>query len=101
VNERDLTRQVRDFLRVVGAWEVKHRAGLGDRRGIPDVLACYRGRFVAFEIKAPKGRLTPYQVAELEAVRHAGGIAAEVRSLEDVLAALGAVDASISDRVRV
>ena len=101
MNERDLTRQVRDFLRVLGAWEVKHRAGLGDRRGVPDILACYRGRFVAFEVKAPRGRLTPYQTAELEAVRHAGGIAAEVRSLEDVIAALRPVDSTIGERVKV
>ena len=101
MNERDLTRQVRDFLRVLGAWEVKHRAGLGDRRGVPDVLACYRGRFVALEIKAPKGRLTPQQTAELEAVRRAGGIAAEVRSLEDVLVALRGVDANVWDRIRL
>ena len=101
MTERDLTRQVRDFLRILGAWEVKHRAGLGDRRGVPDILACYRGRFCAFEVKAPRGRLTPHQTAELEAVRRAGGIAAEVRSLEDVIAALRAVDAGISDRVRV
>jgi hypothetical protein len=46
-------------------------------------------RFVALEVKSASGRLTPEQAAFLEAVRHAGGIAACVRSVEEAGKALG------------
>jgi hypothetical protein len=43
--------------------------------------------FVALEVK-DKGRLTPEQAQFLRVVKDAGGIAAEVRSVEDAEAAL-------------
>jgi len=46
-------------------------------------------QFVALEAKAPGGRLTSEQGRFLDAVRRAGGLAAEVRTLGDVEAALG------------
>lgn len=45
-------------------------------------------QFVALEVKAPEGRVAPAQEAFLRAVARAGGLAAVVRSLEDVEAAL-------------
>ena len=96
--ERDLTRQVRDLLHLLGAWEIKY---LGGRRGVPDVLACFRGRFVAIEVKAPKGRLSVAQEAELEAIREAGGIAIVARELEDVQRGLREVHGRVGERVRL
>ncbi len=101
MTERDLTRQVRDLLHLLGGWEVKVLGGLGGRRGVPDVLACFRGRFVAIEVKAPKGRLSVAQEAELEAIREAGGIAIVARELEDVQRGLREVDERIDQRVRL
>lgn len=45
-------------------------------------------QFVALEVKAPGGRVAPAQAAFLAAVTRAGGVAAVVRSLSDVEAAL-------------
>lgn len=50
------------------------------------------GRFMALEVKTPRGRLTTEQQAFLDAVARAGGIAACVRSPEDALRAIGAVE---------
>jgi VRR-NUC domain len=47
------------------------------------------GRFLAFEVKAPTGRLTEHQVRFLERVRQLGGFACVVRSVEEARAALG------------
>jgi hypothetical protein len=44
-----------------------------------------RGRFVAVEVKTPEGRATPEQVAFIEAVNNAGGIAFIARSPEDAV----------------
>ena len=46
--------------------------GLG-RSGIPDIIGCYNGRFVAIECKAGKGKATALQERELIAICNAGG----------------------------
>jgi len=43
--------------------------------GRPDVVACIGGHFVAIEIKAPGKRPRISQIAQLDAVVRAGGIA--------------------------
>lgn len=50
------------------------QAGMG-RAGIPDVIGCYRGLFVAFECKAGKGKTTLLQEREINAIRTAKGLA--------------------------
>lgn len=53
-------------------------------KGVWDILACIRGRFVAIEIKTGTGRLKREQKNFGEAVIRAGGIAIQARSVEDV-----------------
>jgi len=48
--------------------------GMG-RAGIPDIIGCYEGRFVAFECKAGKGKTTALQDRELAAIQTAKGLA--------------------------
>lgn len=50
------------------------QAGMG-RAGVPDVIGCYRGLFVAFECKAGKGKTTALQEREINAIRAAKGLA--------------------------
>src|SRR3990167_3307647 len=56
--------------------------------GTPDLLVCYRGCFIALEVKALGGRTTPLQEVHLELVGGAGGAAAVVRSVESVASLL-------------
>jgi Holliday junction resolvase len=60
--------------------------GLG-RSGVPDIIACVppHGRFLGIECKAGKNKATPLQIAEIEAIRHAGGSAVIVSNLADEL----------------
>jgi len=44
------------------------------RQGIPDVVCCIQGRFVAIECKAGKGMTTLLQERELASIREAGGV---------------------------
>jgi hypothetical protein len=46
------------------------------------------GRFVALEVKTPDGRVTEHQARFLARVRHHGGIAAVVRSVDDARATI-------------
>ena len=43
--------------------------------GVPDFLCCVRGRFLAIEAKAGKGRTTALQEKHLKDIREAGGVA--------------------------
>ena len=46
--------------------------GLG-RSGIPDIIGCKNGKFIAIECKAGKGKVTALQERELIAICNAGG----------------------------
>ena len=52
--------------------------------GIPDIICCYRGKFVAFEVKTEQGRLSKLQEITLERIQQAGGVAAKIISLAEV-----------------
>ncbi len=48
------------------------------RSGVPDVVACVNGYFLAIECKAGKNKPTTLQIREIENIRHAGGVAVVV-----------------------
>ena len=52
--------------------------------GLPDIICCIKGRFVAFEVKAASGRLTKLQEATMRKIRDAKGEAFKVTSVGDV-----------------
>lgn len=68
-----------------GAWYHKvHQAGRG-RAGVPDILACYRGVFVAIEVKGDSGHETSvHQIKELRAIRMSGGYSMVAHNVEQV-----------------
>lgn len=43
--------------------------------GIPDIVCCHNGRFIAIECKAGKNKTTALQDRQLEMIRQSGGIA--------------------------
>ncbi|MDF2612807.1 MAG: hypothetical protein K0S71_593 [Clostridia bacterium] len=43
--------------------------------GIPDILACINGYFIAIEVKAEKGKPSPLQLREIKMINGAGGMA--------------------------
>jgi len=50
--------------------------GMGfGRAGIPDIICCFQGKFIAIECKAGKGKTTALQDRELDAIRASGGMA--------------------------
>lgn len=59
--------------------------GLG-RAGIPDIICCMNGFFVAFELKAGKGKTTALQDREIAAINTHGGRAYVINesNLDDI-----------------
>ena len=79
--------EIVDALRKAGA-TVQHLHTVG--HGCPDILVCFRGVLSLMEIKSGRGKLTID-----EQIWHAswGGHVAIVRSIEEALIAIGAVEA--------
>jgi len=82
--ETGLKISIQKYLKKAGAWELKTWGGSMQRKGIPDILVCYRGRFIAFEVKMPGEKPTKLQEYELSQIKKAGGIAEVVYSLKEV-----------------
>lgn len=86
--------KVKDRIKVIlkahGAyWAMPMGSGFG-HAGVPDFLACHRGRFIAIEAKAGKGTTTALQDAQLALIREAKGCALVInenslQQLEDIL----------------
>ena len=74
--EKDLENKVKQFLKDNGCWYVKYWGGGGyTRSGVPDLLICCTGIFMAVELKAPKGTPSDLQIRQLQKIRDSGGLA--------------------------
>jgi len=63
-----------------GTWWIKIHGTPYGRRGVPDLLICRNGRFIAAEIKPKREKPTRLQMIEIDRIQAAGGRAAVVRS---------------------
>lgn len=84
---------IKKYLLSVGAWHVKIFANEMQGVGFPDILVCYKGRFIALEVKAPNGKTAKIQAATLAKIERAGGITARPRNVahvRDIIAAINA-----------
>ena len=63
-------------------WKVKPRGGPYGKAGCPDILICWRGIFVAIEVKSDVGEPTALQIMNLKMIQKAGGVAALVRGFD-------------------
>jgi Holliday junction resolvase len=58
--------------------------------GVPDIVACYKGRFIGIECKAGKNKPTYLQQRNLDAIVGSGGIALVINetNVADLVSAL-------------
>lgn len=86
--EKDITREIRNYLKIMGVFHFKVHQGLGSVPGVPDIIGIWKGRPLFIEVKAEKGYLSVQQDNFLKSVRNEGGIAFVARSVDDVIIAL-------------
>ena len=83
--EKDITAAIIRYLKTVpGCFFWKQHGGQFGTAGLPDVICCINGRFVAFEVKTPSGKLTKLQEATINKINAAGGFARMVMSVDEV-----------------
>lgn len=85
MTEKDITNAILKHLKTVPAcFAWKEHGGMYGTAGIPDIIACIGGQFVAFEVKTPSGKLTKLQEITLQRIKNAQGKAYKVTSVEEV-----------------
>ena len=82
--EKELQRKIIKWLRNVGVFVVKQHGGVYTEVGIPDLICCYRGKFIAFELKVGNNNTTKIQDFKIKEIRKAGGKAEVIRDLDTV-----------------
>ena len=61
--------KLRKYLTQLGIYHFMPAANGFGRAGIPDIIGCFNGQFVAFECKAGKGKTTALQDREIAAIQ--------------------------------
>lgn len=83
MEEKKIQAKIIKYLKSQGIYVVKNI--IANRSGIPDLLLCYRGQFMAIEVKKDIGGIeSPLQKWNRGEIIKAGGKAYTVRSLEEV-----------------
>ena len=92
--ERDIVAAIKRYLASLGGdvffW--KEHGGPYSANGIPDIICCCKGRFLALEVKQPGGRVTALQQRAMDKINRAGGVARRVESVADVRMIISRVD---------
>lgn len=82
-SEKTIQIRIMKYLKTVkGLWVKK----ISDKfvKGIPDIIGCYEGKFIAFEVKKLGAVLTAYQKLEISKIKKANGQAMMVNNLQQV-----------------
>jgi len=103
--EGKVKKQVKEYLKSIGAWYYMPVSNGMGRVGCPDILVCYKGLFMAFETKAP-GKIrnvTANQQREIDDILRVNGLARVVDDVEQVKEAIRdkIIEAGISDEEEI
>jgi Holliday junction resolvase len=91
--EKKVKAKVVEILKAHGAYYFfPSTFGMG-RSGVPDIVCCYKGKFIAIECKANGNKTTALQDREIELIKKAGGVAVVIdeKNIGDVAVLLGTV----------
>ena len=87
-----------------GGWWFKMWGGPFTKRGIPDLIGCVEGLFIALEVKMPKKRKNTSAVQKeviWDIIRKGRGVAAVVTSEEEAINVVYTAMAEAAKRLRV
>lgn len=74
--EKNFENKIKTYLKEQDAWFIKYWAGSQfTKKGIPDIIACVNGNFVAIEVKATHGKVSELQKHNIRKINEAGGYA--------------------------
>lgn len=75
MREKSYENKIKKFIESVGGWWVKFHGNAFTRDGVPDLLCCVNGKFLAIEVKGDGGEPSELQLHEIEEIKKVGGVA--------------------------
>ena len=95
-SEQAIQSEIIKHLKSIGAYVIKVSAAT--KAGIPDIICCYKGRFIAIEVKRPetKTNISPLQVANITMIINAQGEALVAWDKEMVKTFIDNIDKEIT-----
>lgn len=92
--EKALEGRITKYIKKKGGWVTKIH-GNEFVKGLPDLIGCYRGRFIAFEVKGAEGTTSALQKVIIRLINKSGGVALSVRSMELVKDAIEGIEREV------
>lgn len=83
-DENKVKKSVQEYLDSLGAYHFKVHGSIYMRAGIPDIVCCYKGKFIGIETKDGNNKASELQLAHIRQIRKAGGIGFVAYSVENV-----------------
>jgi Holliday junction resolvase len=80
--EGKVKKKVTDILKKHGVYYFFPATGGYGRSGVPDIVCCFKGNFLAIECKANGNNPTALQAREINRINEAGGMALVVRDTD-------------------
>lgn len=90
--ETALQLRIQTLIERRGGWVAKQHGSMIVRPGIPDLLICYKGRFIGMEVKVKDNTPSKQQGIELRNILKSGGITCVVWSKEQAEFLLNEID---------
>jgi Holliday junction resolvase len=86
--EGKVKKQVKKILDDVGAYHFSPMTAGYGRSGVPDIIACVKGKFIGIECKAGKNEPTLLQKHNMKLINQSGGLSIVVNegNIESLLA---------------
>lgn len=73
--EKLFENRIKKYLTDNGCWVLKTFSNGVQRAGVPDLLCCVNGYFVAIEVKSEKGKPSELQLWNIQKIKESGGVA--------------------------
>jgi len=92
MKEQQYQSKIVKYLESRGAYVIKVVAA--SKKGVPDVIACYKGQFIAIEVKTPLTRSNTSKLQEynLDKIAEAGGQSGIAVDIDDINPMLNRID---------
>lgn len=96
MKEAQFSREVTQYLESKGAIVNNQTGSMFSKVGVSDLLACYKGFFIALELKVGSYQPDPLQISYLQKVRDAGGFGLILRdNIQELMVLLSCIENGI------
>lgn len=82
--ESSFQKDAKALIESIGGYVIKVHVSAYQGQGVPDLICCYLGKFVAFELKEKGNYLSELQKLRIRQIKNAGGIAKGIYSLKEI-----------------